>query len=340
MEGFVAAVDFLYRGKPFSGETMRSASLGGIESSIVQLAEALAKRGHDVAVFNDVPEARREFGVMWRPIAEARKHARGEIGIAVASPTAFRGVSFRSPIYWLHNPVKSSRVIRRGEVWPLLRTRPRIVVLGEYHLSRVPKWLPSKGAAIIHHGIQDTFFRPEPAPAPPPPRAIFTSQPYRGLDWLLDLWGDIKRQAPAATFDVFAPKSHQAAANAAKDALDGVCFRGSIERVALADELRTARVQLIPGHPDETYCLAAAEAIASGAPVVTLGIGSLAERVADGRTGFIAGNRDEFIAKTLALLSSDDLWNAMHRACLAESSLIPWDQRAVEWETLFAEMQQ
>ncbi len=335
----MAAIDFLYRGKPFSGETMRLASIGGIESSIVQLAEALAKRGHAVTVFNSVPEARHEFGVQWRPIADARQHARGDIGIAVASPKAFGGVSFGVPLFWLHNPLKSSRAIRRGEVWPLLRTRPMIVVLGAYHLSRLPKWLPSKGAAIVHHGIHEDFFRPAPAPAPPPPRAIFTSQPYRGLDWLLDLWDEIKRRAPAARFDVFAPKTHQAAANAARDALDGVSFRGSIARGALADEVRTARVQLIPGHPDETYCLAAAEAIASGAPVVTLGIGSLSERVADGRSGFVARNRDEFIARTVALLSDDALWETMHRACLADKSLTRWDERAAEWEALFAKMQ-
>jgi glycosyltransferase involved in cell wall biosynthesis len=332
----MAAIDFLHRGKPFSGETMRSSSIGGIESSVVQLAEALAKRGHDVAVFNGVPARRFEYGVEWRPIAEAGERTRGDIGIAVASPKAFGGASFRRPVFWLHNPLKSSRVIRRGEVWPLLRARPLIVVLGEYHASRAPKWLPSRGRAILHHGVHEDFFRPEPAFEPPPPRAIFTSQPYRGLDWLLDLWGEIKRRVPEAAFDVFAPKSHQAAANAQRDSLDGVSFRGSIDRAALAHELRAARAQFIPGHRDETYCLAAAEAIASGVPVVTLGVGSLSERVRDGETGFVARNRDEFIAKAAALLSGDGVWSAMHRACLSETSLTTWDKRAAEWESLFA----
>ncbi len=315
---------------------MRTSSIGGIESSVVQLAEALAQRGHDVAVFNGVPAHRREFGVEWRPIAEAGKRTRGDIGIAVATPKAFGGASFRCPIFWLHNPLKSSRVIRRGEFWPLLRMRPLIVVLGEYHLSRAPKWLPSRGRAIVHHGIQGDFFRPEPALEAPPPRAIFTSQPYRGLDWLLDLWAEIKRRVPAATFDVFAPKTHQAAANAERGALDGVSFCGSIPRGTLAHELRAARLQFIPGHRDETYCLAAAEATASGVPIMTLGIGSLPERVKDGETGFIAGSKDEFIAKAAALLSDDDLWSAMHRACLAETSLTTWAERAAEWESLFS----
>jgi glycosyltransferase involved in cell wall biosynthesis len=335
----VTAIDFLYRGAPFSGETMRRASLGGIESSIVQLAEALAARGHDVTVFNSIPAPAYEFGVQWRPLAEASQRARGEIGIAVASPKAFDGTSFRTRIFWLHNPIRSWQQIRRGNVWPFMKTRPLFVLLGEYHKKHVPRWLPSSGRTIVHHGIQEDFFRGEPLSEPPPPHALFTSQPYRGLDWLLDLWGEIKRQVPAATFDVFAPKPHQAAANAAKSAAEGVSFRGSISRAGLVQELGTARVQLIPGHRDETYCLAAAEAIAAGVPVVTMGIGSLPERVRDGVNGFIARSKDEFIVRTVALLSDNGLWRAMHQQCLSDPALSTWDERAKEWEALFTRLE-
>ena len=333
----MVVVDFLYPGTPFSGETMRSASLGGIENSIVQLAEALARRGHDVAVFNGVSAPRQEFGVQWWPLGEANKRARGQIGIAVATPSAFGGTSFRSHFFWVHNPLKSRRIIRRGHFWPLAKRRPFFVVLGDYHTCHVPRWLPSKGRCIIHNGIQEEFFRTDSAAEAPPPCAIFTSQPYRGLDWLLDLWGEIKRKAPAATFDVFAPKAHQAAANAARRQIEDVHFCGNISRLDLIDELRAARVQLVPGHRDETYCLAAAEAIAAGVPVVTMGVGALGERVRDGKTGFIAKSKEDFIAKTAALLSDDGLWQSMHRECLAEATLATWDVRAGEWERLFAE---
>ena len=229
----MTVIDFLYRGAPFSGETMRSASLGGIESSIVQLSEALARRGHDVTVFNGVSSERREFGVQWLPVGEALDHSRGEIGIAVASPMAFGETSFRSRIFWLHNPLKSWRTIRRGDVGPLLANRPHFVICGAYHATRVPRWLPSRGRTIIHHGIQEDFFRREPAPGAPQPRAIFTSQPYRGLDWLLGLWDEIKRQVPAAAFEVFAPKIYQAAANARRHALEGI-RSGAVSRVPIS----------------------------------------------------------------------------------------------------------
>jgi glycosyltransferase involved in cell wall biosynthesis len=289
-------------------------------------------------VFNAISAPRHEFGVQWRPFAQAARHARGQTGITVANPKLFNGLAFRSYIFWLSNPLKSWRQIRRGNVGPLIRTRPHFVLLGEYHKAHVPRWFPSSGRTIIHYGVHDDFFRKAPAAAPPQPRAIFTSQPYRGLDWLLDLWPGIERQVPSASFDIFAPKAHQAEANAKKAALDGVRFRGSIARPDLVKELANTRVQLIPGHRDETYCLAAAEATAAGVPIVTFGTGSLSERVRDGHTGFIAHSSEAFIAGAVRLLSDDALWSAMHRMCLADGALAGWDARAEEWERLFASL--
>jgi len=331
----MSTIDFLHPGSAYTGETLRTGSMGGTQSSVVHLAEALAERGHDVRVFNGVTKIQKTFGVEYQPIENARGQTRGDVGISVAAPKAFWLASFRTPILWLHNPLKGFRQLRHGSVLPMLKARPHFVLLGDYHDRNVPRWLPSGGRSIIHHGIAGAFFRERAAEVAPPPRAIFTSQPYRGLDWLLDLWSDVLARVPNARFDVFAPKAHQANANAAKSALEGVLFRGSIARGGLVRELASTRVQLIPGHRDETYCLAAAEAIASGVPVVTLGEGSLSERVRDGETGFIAKDREEFVARTAALLSDDALWKQMHRACLADAGLATWDTRAAEWEALF-----
>jgi glycosyltransferase involved in cell wall biosynthesis len=329
----------LHIGAPYSGETLRLASIGGTESSVVQLAEALARRGYEVSVFNGVVSPRQEFGVKWWPISSAKTQSRGNVGIAVSTPKAFNGLSFRSQIFWLHNPLRGWRQIRRGNILPLVKRRPVFVLLGDYHQTHVPRWLPSSKREIIHHGIHKEFFRKAPLLEPPPPRAIFTSQPYRGLEWILDLWRQVRARVPGAELKVFAPKMHQAAANSWREAPEGVTFGGSMSRPDLIYELNSARVQLIPGHRDETFCLAAAEATAAGLPIVTLGVGALWERVNEGKTGFIVRNKSEFLARTVALLSDDDLWLSMHRACLEDETLRTWDARAEQWEELFRSLQ-
>ena len=52
---------------------------------------------------------------------------------------------------------------------------------------------------------------------------------------------------------------------------------------------------LNPGHKGEVFCLAAEEARELCLPIVTLGYGSLYERVIHNKTGYIAKNLDEFV---------------------------------------------
>jgi glycosyltransferase involved in cell wall biosynthesis len=65
---------------------------------------------------------------------------------------------------------------------------------------------------------------------------------------------------------------------------------------------------LNPGHKGEVFCLAAEEARELCIPIVTLGIGSLRERVEHGVTGFIAKNANEFIDYTIKILNDDNLY--------------------------------
>jgi glycosyltransferase involved in cell wall biosynthesis len=101
--------------------------------------------------------------------------------------------------------------------------------------------------------------------------------------------------------------------------------------------LRGARVLLAPGHRSETFCLAAAEAIAMGVPVITRGIGALKERVRDGDTGYVCGSTAELARRTLALLTDDALWLRMQAEGLATRQNAGWDRIAQEWETLLVE---
>ena len=91
----------------------------------------------------------------------------------------------RRRLFWLHNPARYLRKPRN--VWRLAWYRPTLVVTGAYHAKTIPPWLLHGGCETIPYGVLDRFRAAGPR-EPPPPRAIFTSNPLRGLDWLLDLW--------------------------------------------------------------------------------------------------------------------------------------------------------
>ena len=96
-----------------------------------------------------------------------------------------------------------------------------------------------------------------------------------------------------------------------------------------------ARLLFCPGHPHETYCSAAAEATLAGLPIITRGIGSLAERVHHGENGYIAYDANEFAQHAVKLLADDATWLGMHATTLSCRDLATWDDRVAQWTDAF-----
>jgi len=223
-----------------------------------------------------------------------------------------------------------------------------VVFIGDYHATTLPAWVPDSGRRMIPYGIPDLFRTAETASEPPPPRVVFTSNPLRSLDWLLDLWaGSIRPRAPAAELHLFtgaatygsvgdakAEAMERILARARALAGDGVVLRGPVAKTSLVDEFRDARVMLYRGDINETFCLAVGEPQAMGVPAVVGALGSVVERVVDGETGFVAADDNAFADAAVRLLSDDDLWRRQHSAALDRQRRWGWPEAAAAFEEL------
>ena len=332
-------------GIAFDGATAEAGPLGGAETAFVALAEALAARGHRVEARSNCRAPLCHNGVAWAPLASGVPHEcdlyignRGHRVIGLV-PRAERR------LFWLHNPagyLKKPRFLCR-----LAWYQPTLVTTGRYHAATVPRSLVFNELVIIPYGILDPFRHAE-LREPPPPRAVFTSNPLRGLDWLLDLWtARICPAVPQAELHIFAgPTVYRGVAAESEKRMETVLARvedmhahgvrrhAPVGREMLALVLAGARVMLYRGDPGETFCLSLAEAQAMGVPAVVQPRGSVVERVIDGVTGHIAGDDDSFAAAAIALLRDDDLWRRYHAEALARQRGQSWDEVAAQFEAL------
>ena len=89
-------------------------------------------------------------------------------------------------------------------------------------------------------------------------------------------------------------------------------------------DLSNSRMLLIPGHKAELFCLAAEEAKELCIPIVTMGIGSLYERVIHEKTGFIAKDESEFAYYTIELFKNNELWNKIRSNLLKLRGSFNW----------------
>jgi len=338
----VARIVFSDDGLAFDGRTPEAGPLGGSESAIVGIAEALAARGHAMAVRNRCAAPLVYRGVDWAPLGTA---VDGPIDLHIAS----RGhrmlglfPAARRLAFWLTNPAQY--LMKRRYLMPLWRLKPALIFLGPHHAASYPRWAPGGARHVIPLAV-DEVFRAVPAQAgPPPPRAVFASNPQRGLDWLLDLWvRRIRPAVPAAELHVYSGAATYGGANAAMDAIvaraedlgaAGVVRHPPAAKPALAAAYGRMRAMLYRGDPGETFCMALAEAQAAGLPCVVRDIGCVAERVVDGVTGTVARNDDAFAAAAIRILTDDAQWRAQHAAAPPSAAHLTWDGAAQGFERL------
>lgn len=347
----MARIVFADDGIEFDGRTLESKPLGGVESSVIFMMEELAKRDHEVIVRNMCKAPMVHKGVDWAPLHQGGEYSNipEEADLFIAN-RGHRVLNLmpkaRRVAFWTHNPAQY--MLKWRYLWRLWKVRPTIVFIGEYHATTLPSWVPDGGRKVIPYGMPDIFRTAEPVSENPPKRAVFTSNPLRSLDWLLDIWESmIFPNAKDAELHVFSGAATYGAAGDAKavemkKVLDraeslkdkGVVLRGPVPKQQLIEELRQARMMLYRGDLNETYCLAVGEAQALGVPAVVQDLGSMYERVRHGETGFVAKSDKSFAEGAISLFNDEEMWQRFRKTALDKQRNFGWPEAAAEFERL------
>lgn len=327
---------YIADGTPFNSRFLAAGPLGGAESACIHFVTALARQGHRVTVYTTAMDAYQEGNLEWRPLNTFTSES-ADIVFAHRSPHLFSDYPIQATqkILYLHNPAGYLSKWKHRK--HLYKHKPDVIFSGKYHASTWPPLLPKTTRHITPYAIDPLYTNAPPRPCPKP-KAIFTSNPLRSLDWLLETWSQhIFPRCPVAELHLFTgpevyrglkPHTYAAMKTIIEQAHSlqdqGVVINKPIPKEQLVNELRSSRVMLYRGDPGESFCLALGEAQAIGVPVVTEGIGSCKERLIDGKTGFIAVGQQRFADKAIALLSDDTLWQHQHHAALSQPSYT-WD---------------
>jgi glycosyltransferase involved in cell wall biosynthesis len=333
----------------YDGRSMQTRPLGGTETSVIYLAEALARRGHDVMCLTRCRESIVHQGVEWVSL-EAGTRGACDLLLAVQHPDLLGCIRrVRRRAVWVMWPPYN--VGRRWNAVRMWRYRPLPVFVSDYQLGVYPRWLPRPARRpVLPHGLPDAVRGRAPLDQPPPPHAIFASNPVRNLSWLINLWSErILPHVPGAELHIYGIRdyAHCYARNWAEtherfgrflpenvppSALRSLKPHAPARQEALWDAMRASRVMLYGGHRAEAFCLAVAEAQALGVPAVVRPIAVMAERVRHGTTGFVASSDEIFAEHAVSLLTNDHLWRRQHEAALSLQQGSSWDETAFAFE--------
>ena len=288
----------------YNSKNLNSPLLRGAETSLINLCSSLNELGHKVTVINNCPKNETIENIDWLNINNVNDRLSFDLAISNNDCRFFDIVNSSKKILISHSLQNIEKFIRKKQLFSYLRHKPKLALLGKYHKNRRPYITRLFGFFYLDYGVDNIFIETKIDDnfVVDKDLAIFTSRPDRNLDLLIDIWKS-----------KIYPKYSEGKllVTPTKKPIDdcNILFRKLLDRENLIKDLSKSRILLIPGHKAELYCLAAEEARELCVPIITLGLGSLSERVQHGKTGFIAKNINEFAKYTLEIFSNDSLWN-------------------------------
>ncbi|MDC3076526.1 glycosyltransferase [Candidatus Pelagibacter sp.] len=296
---------FLEKSIPFSSLDLNSFKIGGTEKTLINISNELAKyKNLEIKVFNNVKKRKLISNVEWVNINDYDYQIEPDILIAFSDANLFKNYKSKKKFLWSHSVQNLEKFIRKKQLISYLKHKPVLILEGDYHFKTRPFLTSFFGKKIlklapdyefIDESVNIDFF--------PEKKCIFSTKSDRNLDILLKAWSEIYKFNNDAKLYINPPFKLSEA-----QIKQNIFLREKGNKKNLINDLKNSRIMLVPGHKGEVYCLAAEEARELCIPIVTLGYGSLNERVIHNKTGFIANDINEFINFSLKLLNDDELY--------------------------------
>lgn len=280
--------------------------LRGAETILINLSKSISLLGHEVFVFNNCRKSIKNNNYHWNSINQLiNKNNHFDVAITNADANLLNLVNAKKKIVLSYSLQPIEKFLRKKQLFPYIKHRPKIFLLGEYHKKKRSIFLSLFGSEIYTPGIDDIFLESKIKFPKHSNQAIFASRSDRNLNILLEIWNNYILPKSTNYKLLITPNNEDANFLKKKN----IYFRKMDLQGNLIKDLLSSKMMLVPGHKAELFCLAAEEARELCLPIITLGIGSLKERVEHGKTGFIAKNYSEFAQYTLDLFKQDDLYN-------------------------------
>ena len=287
----------------YNSNDLYSYKLRGAESVLINLSSELTKLGHDVTVINNCYKNEFIKGVSWKKIQYYNDNKIFDIAISNGDTRLFEKTKSYKKILFSHSLQTLEKFFRKKQFFSYIKYRPKVVLLSDYHKENTSKITTLFGSIKINWAADQVFINSKLNENIDNNLSIFTSRADRNLDLLINIWKELVYPRFNKGKLLITPPLNNLSNS------HNIFFRKTDNQNHMIDDIKKSRIFLIPGHKAELFCLSAEEAKELCVPIVTLGIGSLSERIIHGKTGFVAKNNAEFSDYVIELYKNNDLWN-------------------------------
>jgi len=308
----------------YTSEDIYSNKLRGGENTLINLSNEFSKLDHEVTIYNNSQKNCKIKNISWINLNQINDNPHYDLAISNNDIRLFDKISSTKKIAISYSIQSIEKFIRKGQFISYLKHKPKIALLGKYHQFNRNILLRIFGSFQISLAVDDIFLNSEIKKNVLNDQAIFTSYSDRNLDLLVNIW---KNKIYPIN------KKRKLLITPIKENYHNYNIFNRIfgDKKILLNDILNSRICLIPGHKAELFCIAAEEARELCVPIITLGIGSLSERVLHNKTGFVAKNPNEFADYTTLLFNDDKLWFDIRKNLFNLRGSKIWKNIAIEF---------
>ena len=308
----------------YTSEDIYSNKLRGGENTLINLSNEFSKLDHDVTIYNNSKKNCKIKNISWINLNQINDNPHYDLAISNNDIRLFDKIRSTKKIAISYSIQSIEKFIRKGQFISYLKHKPKIALLGKYHQFNRNILLRIFGSFQISLAVDDIFLKSEIKKNVLNDQAIFKSYSDRNLDLLVNIW---KNKIYPIN------KKRKLLITPIKENYQNYNIFNRIfgDKKILLNDILNSRICLIPGHKAELFCIAAEEARELCVPIITLGIGSLSERILHNKTGFVAKNPNEFADYTTLLFNDDKLWFDIRKNLFNLRGSKIWKNIAIEF---------
>ena len=313
----------------YSGDDIDGSIIRGTESSLILLAEQFVKMGIEVDYSNCIEIVKKVNGVNYFNKNNINKSKIYDLAIAISDANEFKRVSSVKKAVFSNSNQPFEKFLRKKQLIPFLKYKPTLITLCDYQFKKRSFFTSFYGKKTIPITVDPKFLNIQiDNDYLPERKVVYNIRSNRNLDILIKIWCEKiypvnKEFKLYITPDLIKYNDYHLKNN--------IFLRTIGSRSEMIHELKNYRALTYLGHKSDIFTLTAEEAIKLCLPVVTLGIGSLKERVTHMETGFIAKNEHEFANYTIKLLNDDNFYLNLKKKMNKKRKDNNWDFIASTW---------
>ena len=324
---FVDTVNIDYSYKDINNYKIR-----GAESILINLSKSISETGIEVTIFNNCKNEISFKNYNWLNINKIKNYKNNfDIVISNNDTNALDVFNCKKKFVISHSILSLEKGIRKKQIISYFINRPKYLLLGNYHKSKMSKLFTFFGSSIIDYGVDKIFEHKELNNIIDNDLSYFTSRQDRNLDMLIDIWKQKIINSRNSSKLYITPLNQDLKKY-------NIFNRKMLERSNYIEEIIKSRMIILPGHKAELYCLSALEAAELCIPIVTMGIGSLSERVEHNITGLVSKNSDSFAKNVLEMYKNDQLWNEIRSNLIARRGQNSWNKATQKFIKIIKEL--